>query len=61
MVSADPCTEFEERAAILEHEGGMPRARAEWKARQMLTLVRDGQIDEWDQEAKTRKAVSNGL
>lgn len=56
----DPCTAYEERAAILEHLARMPRARAEWKARQMLTLLRDGQHEEWDQEAKTRKAVEHG-
>lgn len=57
---ADPCTAYEERSAILEFDAGMPRARAEWKARQMLTLLRDGQHEEWDQEAKTRKVVANG-
>jgi hypothetical protein len=30
----DPCTAYEERAAIMEHEAGLPRLEAERKARQ---------------------------
>lgn len=35
----DPCTRFEERAAILEFLAGYPRAEAERRARVQLGLV----------------------
>lgn len=36
MPSDDPCTEYEERAAILEYVAGFPRMIAERKAREQL-------------------------
>lgn len=44
----DPCTPFEERAAILEYVAGMPRALAEATARR--------QVDEAAKRARERSA-----
>ena len=31
-----PCIEFEERAAIMEHDGGLPRLQAEHEAAEIM-------------------------
>lgn len=50
----DPCTAYEERAAILEHEARFSRREAEWKARQLLTLMASGETKTWDEEARRK-------
>lgn len=39
MPSDDPCTAYEERAAILEYCAGFPRIVAERKAREQLAAA----------------------
>jgi hypothetical protein len=43
-LTPDEREEFEERAAIMHHDGGLTRHGAEWRARQIVLMKR------WEKE-----------
>lgn len=53
MATDDPCTPYEERAAILEYDAGMSRADAERMARIQL---REGEFEQREMFGGSRNA-----